>query len=320
MFSIHFLGTSASAPSARRGLSSAVVMFEAERFLIDCGEGTQRQILRSGVGFRRLDKIFLTHRHLDHILGLGGLASTFGRWGSMEAMQIWGSPDTLRRVRRLMKVVFNARWESNDRISLVPMHAGIIFKNRNMHVEAFEVAHRRTPCFGFVFQERAKRRFLEERAQALEVPFGPVRGDLIKGMAITLDSGRVIQPDEVLGDPIAGTKLCFISDVGCTDSLYPTVADADLLVIEGTYLERDQALAREYGHITVASAARMARATGVRNLAFHHVGRRYEVDEIVQEAQTHFPATIVVSDLDLVEIQAGGVMQWKRWAHRRKRR
>src|SRR5512137_1618131 len=108
MIEFVFLGTSASAPSVERGLSAAMIMHEDQRFLVDCGEGTQRQILRSGVGFKRLDKVLLTHGHLDHILGLGGLASTFGRWEAIEGMEIYGGAWALQRVRDLMRVVFGA--------------------------------------------------------------------------------------------------------------------------------------------------------------------------------------------------------------------
>ncbi|MEZ4561054.1 MAG: MBL fold metallo-hydrolase, partial [Caldilineaceae bacterium] len=108
MFELVFLGTSASAPSVQRGLSSAIVMHNEHRFMIDCGEGTQRQLLRSGLGFRRLDKILLTHGHLDHILGLGGLASTLGRWEALEELHIFAGAPALTRVAALMDVVFGA--------------------------------------------------------------------------------------------------------------------------------------------------------------------------------------------------------------------
>ncbi len=319
MFEIRFLGTSASAPSAQRGLCSALVMFEAERFLIDCGEGTQRQILRSGLGFRRLDKILLTHRHLDHILGLGGLASTFGRWGSMESMQIMGSPDTLLRVRDLMRVVFHRRWEPNDKIDLIPIQAGCIFETSKLRVEAFAVQHRDTPCFGFLFQEKARRRFLVEKAEALGVPFGRERRLLVAGHSITLDSNRVIHPDDVLGEPIAGTKLCFVSDVARTDNLLPIVSEADLLVIEGTYLQRDRELATDFGHLTVAAAARLAREARVRHLVIHHVGRRYTFREVLEEAQAQFPETVVAADLDHFTIKKNEPLGWERWHTRRSR-
>ncbi len=320
MFEIQFLGTSASAPTAHRSLSSAVVMFDAERFLIDCGEGTQRQILRSGIGFRRLDKILLTHRHLDHILGLGGLTSTFGRWEAMDSLEIWGSPDTLSRVRDLMRVVFHPHWESDGHITLVPMEPGLIFENKKVTIEAFLVEHRRTPCFGFLFEERARRRFLQEQADALGVPFGPERAELVRGKPITLDSGRVIQPTEVLGEPIAGAKLCFVSDVGHTGPLHEIAHGSDLLVIEGTYLDRDKQLARDFGHITVAAAAKLAQRAKVKHLVLHHIGRRYRVKEILAEAHQHYPKTIVVGDLDRVRIRDDAPLEWERWSQRGTRR
>ncbi len=317
MFEIRFLGTSASAPSAQRGLCSALVIFEAERFLIDCGEGTQRQILRSGLGFRRLNKILLTHRHLDHILGLGGLASTFGRWGSMESMQIMGSPDTLLRVQDLMRVVFHPRWKPNDEIDLIPIQPGTIFETSKIAVEAFAVQHRSTPCFGFLFQEKARRRFLDEKAAALGVPFGRERGQLVAGHTITLASNRIVRPDDVLGEPIAGTKLCFVSDVARTDELLPVAAEADLLVIEGTYLRRDKAMAEKFGHLTVDAAARLAQEAGVQHLVIHHVGRRYGFREVLQEARAVFPHTIVAADLDHFTIKQGQPLGWERWKTRR---
>ena len=320
MFEIQFLGTSASAPTAHRSLSSAVVMFDAERFLIDCGEGTQRQILRSGIGFRRLDKVLLTHRHLDHILGLGGLASTFGRWEAMESMEIWGSPDALSRVRDLMKVVFHPRWESDERVVLVPIKPGLIFENRKVTVEAFAVEHRRTPCFGFLFEEKARQRFLQEQADALGVPFGPERAELVRGNKITLESGQVVQPADVLGEPISGAKLCFVSDVGRTGPLHKIAHGADLLVTEGTYLDRDKQLAKDFGHITVAAAAKLAHKADVKHLALHHVGRRYRVKEILAEAHQHFPNTIVVGDLDRLKIKDDAPLEWVRWSQRRSRR
>ncbi|MEZ4622363.1 MAG: MBL fold metallo-hydrolase [Caldilineaceae bacterium] len=130
MFELVFLGTSASAPSIQRGLSSAVVMVNEHRFMIDCGEGSQRQLLRSGLGFRRLDKILLTHGHLDHILGLGGLASTLGRWEALEELHLYGGEATLTRVRLLMEVVFGAGQIPNVGVSLNQIEAGPILRAR----------------------------------------------------------------------------------------------------------------------------------------------------------------------------------------------
>jgi ribonuclease Z len=272
------------------------------RFMIDCGEGTQRQILRSGLGFRRLDRILLTHGHLDHILGLGGLASTLGRWEALDELNIYGGNAALVRVHALMEVVFGANQMPNVGVSLNLLEAGLLFDAKHFTVTAFPVAHRGEGCFGFSFEEKSRRPFLPDRAEALGVPNGPVRRELSQGLSVTLADGRIIQPDQVLGSPQRGAKLCFVGDVSHTGPLHTLVEDADLLAIEATYLEADKELARQHGHITAAAAARLARNSGVRQLVLHHVSRRYHTHEILAEAQAIFPATTVAADLDLFRV------------------
>jgi ribonuclease Z len=303
LFELVFLGTSASAPSVHRGLSSAVVMANEHRFMIDCGEGTQRQLLRSGLGFRRLDKILLTHGHLDHILGLGGLASTLGRWEAMEELNIYGGMSTLNRVHGLMEVVFGPGQIPNVGIELNLLEPGVLFEDRHFSLSAFPVQHRGPDCFGFLFEEKTRRPFLPEKAAELGIPQGPVRRDLSAGLSVTLPDGRTIEPDQVLGEPQRGAKLCFVGDVSHTGPLHKVAQDADLLAIEATYLEADRDLAREHGHITATAAARLARNAGVKLLVLHHVSRRYRVQEILAEAQATFPQTVVASDLDIVQVR-----------------
>lgn len=303
MFEVVFLGTSASAPSAHRGLSSAIVMVGEHRFMIDCGEGTQRQILRSGLGFRRLDKILLTHGHLDHILGLGGLASTLGRWEALESLDIYGGAQTLRRVHGLMEVVFGENQIPNVGISLNTLDSGILFENKHFTLDAFPVRHRGADCYGFNFQQKTRRPFLPEKAEEIGIPNGPLRRDLVSGKQVTLDDGRVVEPDDVLGDPQRGVKLCFVSDTSHTGPLHEPAHEADLLVIESTYLDDDKELARKHGHITAADAARLARNANAKQLVLHHVSRRYRTHEIVDEACSIFPNTVLASDLDLVRVR-----------------
>jgi ribonuclease Z len=286
----------------QRGLSSALVLCNEYRFMIDCGEGTQRQILRSGLGFRRLDRILLTHGHLDHILGLGGLASTLGRWEALEELNIYGGAATLARVQALMDVVFGAGGMPKVGVSLNLIEPGIIFEDKSFTVEAFPVPHRGEGCFGFVFEERARRPFLAEKAEALVVPNGPVRRDLANGVAVRLADGRLVHPDDVLGEAQRGAKLCFVGDVSRTGPLHQAAQGADLLAIEATYLEPDKELARGHGHITAAAAAKLARNAGVRQLVVHHVSRRYHAHEILAEATPIFPNTVVASDLDLFRV------------------
>jgi ribonuclease Z len=301
MFELIFLGTSASAPSVQRGLSAAIMLHREYRFLIDCGEGTQRQILRSGLGFKRLDRILLTHGHLDHILGLGGLASTFGRWEAIEQLQIYGGMWALQRVRDLMRVVFGSG-EARMHIDYHAIAPGILLEDRAFQLRAFPVEHRKTEAFGFSFEEKSRRPFLAEKAELLGVPAGPIRRDLVDGKAVTLHDGRVIHPDEVLGPVSTGARVVFIGDAGRVDTLIPEAAGADLLAIEATYTEEEREVAETFGHLTASQGAWLAREAGVRHLVLHHISRRYGSQQILAEAAPIFPDTSVARDFDLFRV------------------
>ncbi len=305
MFELVFLGTSASAPSVHRGLSAALVMVQEHRFLIDCGEGTQRQILRSGLGFRRLDKILLTHGHLDHILGLGGLASTLGHWEALETLDIYGGGPALERVHRLMEVVFGVGKVPQAGVCLNAIEAGALFQGKGFTLSAFSAPHRGAGCFGFKFEEEERSPFDNAKAEKLGIPAGPERRELVEGRPVVLADGRTVQPEEVLGEPEKGAKFCFVGDVSRTGPLHKIVAGSDLLAIEATYLERERDLAKRHGHITAQAAARLAMKAGVKHLVLHHVSRRYHAREILEEARAVFPEVAVAGDLDTYRIRRG---------------
>lgn len=305
MFQITFLGTSASAPSYYRGLSAQLIQHNEHRFLVDCGEGTQRQILRSGLGFKRLNRILITHGHLDHILGLGGLISTLTRWETMDEIIIQGSARALERIHDLLfRVVFRGVRPPMD-IVLQPIREGVIFESDDFTVRAFPVNHRGAEAYGFLFEEKARRPFLVEKAEALGIPPGPQRGELVRGRSVTLPDGRTIQPDDVLGPEIRGTRYAHVGDAGTTADLEPYVRGVDALTIEATYLEPEAEMARQFGHLTARQAGLLARQASVGHLLLTHISRRYRERDVIEEVRQAFPASSVVRDFDVFQIRRG---------------
>jgi len=305
LFEIVFLGTSASAPSIHRGLSAQVVMHDEHRFLIDCGEGTQRQILQSGIGFKRLNKILITHGHLDHILGLAGLLSTFSRWEAIDELEIYGGAWALGRIRDLLFGVVLRGARPPMEIHLREIGPGVLFEVEDFTVSAFPVYHRGPDCYGYLFAERARRPFLAEQAEALNVPPGPWRRELVGGRSVTLPDGRQVNPEQVLGPERPGTRLVHVGDAGRVDGLESVCQGADALIIEATYLEGEAEMAKQFAHLTARQAAELAAGSGVQNLMLTHISRRYRERDVLEEAQAIFPNARVVRDFDHYQVRRG---------------
>ncbi len=303
LFELTFLGTSASAPSIHRGLSAQVVSYRDQRFLIDCGEGTQRQILRSGLGFRRLNQILITHGHLDHILGLAGLLSTFARWEAIEQLDIWAGEWAMERIHDLLFGVVLRGAKPPLQIDLHIIESGLMLEFEELKVSAFPVEHRGPGCFGFLFEEPSRRPFLPERADELGIPHGPIRSKLVAGKKIKLPDGRTIKPDEVLGPERPGVRLVHVGDCGSTTGLITVCQDADALVIEATYREQERDLAQKFGHLTATQAAELAKEAGVHQLLLTHISRRYRERDLLEEARQIFPNTNVARDLDQYQVK-----------------
>ncbi|MDA9430770.1 ribonuclease Z [Bradyrhizobium sp. CCBAU 51627] len=301
MFALTFLGTSASVPSAERNHPALLLEAAGQRMLIDCGEGTQRQLLRSGAGFRRLDRILLTHGHLDHVLGIPGLFSTLGLRQTSDAMTIHGGPKTLDLVINMLAGLWGAG-RAPISVQFAPLSEGQVVDAGDFAIDCFPVRHRDTDSFGFSFQSPARRHLLPDRLSALGVPDGPLRGELAAGRAITIEDGRTIHPEDVLGPPSGGKKLVVIGDTETTEGLSKHIAGADLLVIEATFLDRDASMARDYGHLTAAEAARFAAVTNVQQLMLTHLSGRYENDEIQAEAAKIFPNVRIAADFDRIAV------------------
>ncbi len=304
MFEITFLGTSASAPSPKRNLPAYLVQHDEFRFLVDCGEGTQRQILQSGVGFKRLNRILITHGHLDHILGLGGLLSTFMRWESIDSLEIFGGSGALDRVHDLLYSVVLRGGSAPMPISLIPVKNGVFFEGDDFTVSAFPVQHRGPDCLGYLFEEKSRRPFLPEKAEALGIPPGPLRGKLVSGSPVTLEDGRTITPEMVMGEVRTGTRLAAFGDVGETASLEKLLHGVDGMVLESTYLDEEAAMARQFAHLTAKQAGEFAARVGAGKLILTHLSRRYRDKDVLAEAQAAFPAAVVARDFDTFTIKS----------------
>ena len=305
LFELLFLGTSASAPSVHRGLSSQIIKHDEYRFMVDCGEGTQRQLLRSGIGFKRLNRILITHGHLDHILGLAGLLSTFARWETIDEIEIFGGSWALERIHDLLfKVVLRGARPPMS-IQLVEVQPGLIFEDNGFAVSAFPVDHRGPDCFGYLFEEKPRRPFLPEKAEALDIPPGPWRRELVDGEPVTLPDGREIRPEQVLGPERPGTRLVHVGDTGNTLNLVEICQGVDALVIEATYLHEEAEMARDFAHLTARQAAELAVQAEIKHLLLTHISRRYRERDVLAEAQAVFPQSVVARDFDTYQVKRG---------------
>jgi ribonuclease Z len=304
LFEVVFLGTAAGVPATDRGLPALVVLHGHRRFLVDCGEGTQRQLLKSGLGFRRLDRVLLTHAHLDHLLGIGGLAATLALLEAGHSLTVYGGASALRAVRSLLTEVVWPDGPARFEVRRIVLEPGIIIEDDHLRVRAFPVAHRGAGSFGFAFEEKPRARMVPDRLAALGVPAGPERRRLLEGEEVVLPDGRRIAPDEVLGPPQRGTRLIVVGDAADADQLLAEVRGADALIIEATFLERDSDKAAERGHLTAAQAARLAHIADVRALYLTHLSSRYEQAEIEAEARTIFPVATVARDFDRITVRA----------------
>ena len=300
-FRITFLGTSAAVPTTRRNVSATLVAYQDLKWLIDCGEGTQRQIMRANIGFKNLARIVLSHEHLDHILGMGGLLATLNMLQPVEQVVVHGNPAVLERVRQMAGYI--GRTGQYD-LQFQVLQEGLVFTHRQLTCYAFPTRHRVKQSYGFVFQEKPRRRFLPDAATRLGIPNGPERRRLLAGESLLSPSGRLVHPDDVLGPEEPGKKLVYISDTMYFPELSRVAQGADCLISEATFLHTDAALAAEAGHMTAVQAAMVARDAGVAMLYLNHVSQRYAQSEhlLLEEARHIFANAHLANDLDTISV------------------
>ncbi|HEX2161098.1 MAG TPA: ribonuclease Z [Thermoleophilaceae bacterium] len=291
-----FIGTAGSAPTARRGLPATLIRRGGERLLIDCGEGTQRQLIRS-VGLVDLDDVFITHFHADHVLGLPGMLKTFGLQGRERPLNVYGPPG----LRQLFRVLAPLIGKPGFDVRTIELESGEDLERDGYVIAAFSVAHR-VPAHGYaLIEDDRPGRFDEARARELGVTPGPDFGRLQRGETVQGASGEV-EPGQVLGETRLGRRIVFSGDSAPCDMTRGEAHRADLLVHEATFMHEDLDRARETGHSTARQAAMLAADADVALLALTHVSTRYPVGPLRDEARAEFEPTIVPRDFDRIEI------------------
>jgi ribonuclease Z len=294
MLSLTFLGTGAASPTVDRNVAGLVLHREGETILFDCGEGSQRQMMRYGVGFS-FAEIFFTHYHADHILGVTGLMRTLGLMDRTAPVTLYGP----RGADRVLGAAITLGIERNKfPIEIREIRAGDRLARGDYDIVVFETEHR-ADTVGYALAEHTRLgRFHPERARELGIPEGPLWGRLHKGETITLDDGRVVRPEDLVGAPRHGRTVVYSGDTRPHLPLIEAARGADLLIHESTFGGDELERARETGHSTAAEAARVAAEAGVRRLVLTHISPRYGRDaaELLAEARAIFPETIIARD------------------------
>jgi ribonuclease Z len=290
--SVFFAGTAGSVPTARRGLPALLLRAGGERILIDCGEGTQQQLLRS-VGLPELDAIFLTHYHLDHWLGLVGMIKTFDLRARERPLTIYGPAGLNKLFGTLRPLIGRAGYS----LSLVELERHDEVRFGSFTLSAFPVKHR-VEAYGYAFVEDDRPgRFDVEAARTLGITHAPDFGRLQRGEVVD-----GVRPERVMGEARAGRRIVFSGDTAPCQAVEAFAQDADLLIHEATFLEDERARARETAHSTARQAAELARDAGVRMLALTHLSTRYFPRDVREEAREVFANTVVPRDFDAIEV------------------
>ena len=291
--SVFFAGTAGSVPAARRGLPAVLLRRGGDRILVDCGEGTQRQLLRSA-GLADLDDVFVTHFHLDHWLGLPGLLKTFDLRDRERPLTVHGPPG----LRALLETLSFAIGRLGYPLEVHELEPYEEVEREGYAIASFPVRHRAREALGYALvEEERPGRFDAARAQALGVAPGPDFGRLQRGEEV-----RGVRPEQVMGEARPGRRIVISGDTAPCDALEVAAHAADVLVHEATFADEDAARARRTGHSTATQAATLAREADVGLLALVHLSSRYFGPELRDEARAIFPRTEVPRDFDWVEV------------------
>ncbi|CAI6055072.1 Ribonuclease Z [Paenibacillus sp. JJ-100] len=306
---LYFLGTNAGVPTLQRNVTSIGLRLLDERralWLFDCGEGTQHQILSSPLKLSKLEKIFITHLHGDHVFGLPGLLSSRAYQGGTTPLTVYGPPGTERMILTTLEL---SQSRLNYELNIVEHTGGIVFEDDSFIVESALLEHR-IDSYGYRITEKDRPGSLDPAKLAeYGLKPGPLFGRLKRGEMITLDSGETVRPEDVLGAPKRGMVITILGDTRPCDNVVPLAQDADVLIHEATFMQDLADTAHEYYHSTSKQAAEAARAANVGLLIMTHFSSRYKDEEqlepLLEEAKSIFPNTRLANEHQLIPIIHG---------------
>ena len=296
-----FLGTAGSIPTLQRGLPAIAVQRKGELILFDCGEGVQRQMIRAGIGFHRKTKVFITHMHGDHVLGLPGLFQTMSLLDRKRKLDVYGPSGIGAFVEATQRTV---QFTQTFPIEVFEIEdAGAVCKEREYKVHAIWVDHV-IPSLAYALTEKPRPgKFYPEKARSLEVPEGPFWSKLQHGSAVELPNGRIVKPEEVLGSPRPGRKIVYTGDTRSIKNLAEFAENADLLIHDATFDDELWERAREDGHSTPGQAAETARMAKAKRLVLTHISARYkESSLLLEQAKKVFPRVDLAEDFVRIDL------------------
>lgn len=294
---ITILGTAGSTPTKERNVSSTFLSYKAEGILFDCGEGTQRQMKIAGIPLSKTTRIFITHWHGDHVIGLPGLLQSMGLSDHTGAIHVYGPQDTRERIAHVFKA-----FEFDRRLNLEvhEVKSGTILETDDFFVECAPLKHR-IPCVGYRFVEKDKRRMDAKLLKKFNVPFGPQVGKLQEGHVITVD-GKKITPDMV-SEVEAGRKVAYVMDTAVCANAVKLAENADIVICESTYHSDMADQAHEYAHMTAQEAAQVASQANAKRLILTHFSARYkDVNILEEDARAIFDNSQAAKDLMKIKL------------------
>lgn len=289
---IVFLGTSAAVPTSVRGHVAIALKYHNEIILWDCGEGTQRQLIRSKTNYMKINKIFVTHFHGDHFLGIPGLIQTMSFADRNKPLHIYGP----KGIEKLMKGILNlGEYAVGFKVYAHEISDGTVIDEEKYSITCVAVKHS-IPTYGLVFEEKKGREFVPEKAKALGIMPGPLYSKLQRGEEVEFD-GKKVRPEDVLGEQKKGFRVIYSSDTRPVKGIADSCRDA-VLIHDGTF---DDALAEravETDHSTVIEAAELAKKGGAAALYLIHISPRYKKEEVLlEQAKKVFDNTVIARDL-----------------------